>query len=105
MSETRVVVTGANGFIGQHLCRKLLGSGKRVTACIREGADAAVFSGLSDSFSVFRLPSSGFEGDLSKLFENAGVVIHLAGRAHVMRESAEEPLTEFEEQTYEGPKI
>jgi UDP-4-keto-D-QuiNAc 4-reductase len=102
MSVKHVVVTGANGFIGQHLCRKLVESGRHVTACVREGADASVFSNLAPSLSLNRLPSLGFKADLSQLFRNADVVLHLAGRAHVMQESAEEPLAEFRRVNVEG---
>src|ERR1039458_9783959 len=95
MSLKHVVVTGANGFIGQHLCRALVESGREVTACVREQADASVFSDLSDSLRILRLPASGFGADLSYILRNADAVIHLAGRAHVMRETAEDPLSEF----------
>jgi UDP-glucose 4-epimerase len=95
MSLKHVVVTGANGFIGQHLCRALVESGREVTACVREQADASVFSDLSDSLRILRLPASGFGADLSHILRNADAVIHLAGRAHVMRETAEDPLSEF----------
>jgi nucleoside-diphosphate-sugar epimerase len=90
-----VVVTGANGFIGQHLCRKLAESGREVTACIRERADEAVFGDHSGFLKVFRLSSLGLEADLSPVLRNAEAVIHLAGRAHVMRETAKNPLSEF----------
>ena len=95
MSLKRVVVTGANGFIGQHVCRQLVESGKEVTACIREQADASVFGNLSGSLRIYRMPSIGLGADLSQILRNADAVIHLAGRAHVMRETAEDPLSEF----------
>ena len=95
MSLKRVVVTGANGFIGQHVCRQLVESGKEVTACIREQADASVFGNLSGSLRIYRMPSLGLGADLSQILRNADAVIHLAARAHVMRETAEDPLSEF----------
>ncbi len=35
----RVLVTGANGFVGHHLCRRLLGNGVRVSALIHQGQE------------------------------------------------------------------
>jgi nucleoside-diphosphate-sugar epimerase len=95
MSLKHVVVTGANGFIGRHLCRALVESNREVTACVRAGVDASVFGDLSDSLRIWRLPASGFGGDLSHILRDADAVIHLAGRAHVMRETAQNPLSEF----------
>ena len=36
----RVLVTGAGGFIGSHLCERLLDSGADVTAMIRYGSQS-----------------------------------------------------------------
>jgi UDP-glucose 4-epimerase len=73
----RVFVTGATGFIGAHLCRKLVGSGHEVVALVRDPKKAAS-----------ELPASDVEtlaGDLS-VFERPDlvippceIVIHLAG--------------------------
>jgi nucleoside-diphosphate-sugar epimerase len=73
----RILVTGATGFIGAHLCRALVGSGHQLVALVRDPDKAAA-----------ELPASGVEtlpGDLS-LFEREDVllppcdlVIHLAG--------------------------
>ena len=73
----RVLVTGATGFIGAHLCRALVAAGHQVVALVRNPAKA-----------VAELPARGVEvlvGDLS-LFERddltlprCDVVIHLAG--------------------------
>src|ERR1017187_889354 len=95
MSLKHIIVTGANGFIGQHLCQTLVEAGKEVTACIREQADASVLETLSGSLRLCRIPSLDRDVALSRILENADAVIHLAGRAHVMRETEKEPLREF----------
>jgi nucleoside-diphosphate-sugar epimerase len=91
----RVVVTGANGFIGNHLCRRLVESSKEVTACIRAQADASLLAVIPGRLNVHRIPSVGADADLARVFSSADAVIHLAGRAHVMRETAATPLDEF----------
>jgi nucleoside-diphosphate-sugar epimerase len=73
----RVLVTGATGFIGAHLCRQLVGSGHEVVALVRDAKKAAA-----------ELPASGITplaGDLS-IFERddlvlpaCDLVVHLAG--------------------------
>ena len=91
----RVVVTGANGFIGNHVCRRLVESGKEVTACIRAQADASLLAAIPGGLRVHRIPSVGGDADLARVFSSADAVIHLAGRAHVMRETVAAPLNEF----------
>jgi nucleoside-diphosphate-sugar epimerase len=91
----RVVVTGANGFVGNHVCRRLVESGKEVTACIRTQADESLLGAIPGRLSVHRIPSVGSDADLASVFSSADGVIHLAGRAHVMHETAANPLDEF----------
>lgn len=43
----RVLVTGATGFIGSHLCRALLGGGARVTALRRQRSSRHALEGLA----------------------------------------------------------
>jgi UDP-glucose 4-epimerase len=102
MSLKHVVVTGANGFIGRHLCQKLVQSGKNVTACIRERADVSVFGDITSSLRLCRIPSLGLGENLSVALREADAVIHLAGRAHVMHETAENPLSEFRKVNVRG---
>ncbi len=42
----RALVTGANGFVGSHLCRELLRHGFKVTALHRSGSDVSSLQGL-----------------------------------------------------------
>jgi nucleoside-diphosphate-sugar epimerase len=73
----RILVTGATGFIGSHLCRALVAAGHEIVALVRDPKKAAA-----------ELPARGVEllaGDLS-LFERddlvlppCELVIHLAG--------------------------
>ena len=102
MSLDRIVVTGANGFIGQHVCRQLLDSGKEVTACIRERADASALQRLSGPLRICRMPPVGLQGDLSAILRNTQAVIHLAARVHVMRDTSEDPLLEFRKVNVDG---
>jgi len=66
MSLSNMVVTGANGFIGRHVCQKLIESFKEVTACIREQTNASVFGNLSGPLRLFRMPSLSLGADLNR---------------------------------------
>lgn len=93
-----LLVTGANGFVGQAVCRALASAGHDVTALVRhsgfapdvarewchEGAD---FVGLADAW------PSGFAPDC---------VVHLAARVHVMDDKAADPLAAFCATNVEG---
>lgn len=72
---TTVLITGANGFIGQHIVKRLLSQGVKVHAFVRSRkvlhGDVVVFEGdISDSFAVKRAMAG------------VDTVIHLTGKAH-----------------------
>ena len=67
----RVVVTGANGFIGNHVCRRLVESGKEVTACIRAQADASILAAIPGRLGIHRIPSVGGAADLASVCSSA----------------------------------
>ena len=80
------VVTGATGFIGQHLCRTMIERGWSVRGSVRR-------TSLSDALAP---RVEAVEWRLNEptvppaLLRDAAVVIHLAGRAHEMQRSEDE---------------
>lgn len=82
-----VAVTGADGFIGAHLCAVLEHDGHRVIRIVRRRSGAG-----EDRRVVADLASAS---DLGSVLEGAEVVIHLAGRAHVLRDTEPDPDSAF----------
>ncbi|HLL53256.1 MAG TPA: NAD-dependent epimerase/dehydratase family protein [Myxococcaceae bacterium] len=72
----RALITGANGFLGHHLARRLTERGDTVRALVRGGSDASALSGLD---------VEKVEGDVTRpqslraAAEGVDVVFHLAG--------------------------
>lgn len=92
-----ILVTGANGFVGRGVLRRLaLGGGVQVRALVRR---------VDDARHMEIVPGGGAKlvasGDLTErppltaALEGVSHVVHLAGRAHVMRESAADSLGAF----------
>jgi nucleoside-diphosphate-sugar epimerase len=85
-------VTGATGFVGAALCHKLHESGASVKAAYRQSGGSPHFS-----WGVTPVPIGpiGPECKLSEVLQGVDTVLHLAARAHVMREIATDPIAEF----------
>ncbi len=86
----KVLVTGANGFVGWTLCPALEEAGFAVRGSVRKmecwpGAPA-------DMVAVGRI---GSDTDWDTALEGVDVVVHLAGRAHVLSEKFKDPLAQF----------
>lgn len=88
----RVLITGATGFVGQTLVQKVNKS-YDVIALVR--AQSRLLSP-----SVRQLVANNiFEADLP---ENIDVIVHLAGRAHILNEQTTDPLNEFRKVNVDG---
>ena len=85
----KILVTGANGFVGTALYRALIGRGfaarravRRAEAVVTPGADVVV-------------GEIGPTTDWRQALQDVDAVIHLAARAHVMRDAAVDPLADY----------
>ena len=87
-----ILITGANGFIGQALCKRMLAEGYQVRGAVR---GAAQMTALPSGVEGVLIGDIGPETDWSKALDGIEGVVHLAARVHVMRESAADPLAAF----------
>ena len=85
-----VLVTGANGFIGRALCARLAAEGWMVRAAVFP-AGSPVPSGAAAAL----VGDIGAATDWSQALAGVEVVVHLAARVHVMKETVADPLEAF----------
>lgn len=89
----KALVTGASGFIGQALCRHLLGSGVEVVAAVRrKKADNRLKDIPCAQIEVGEIHS---KTDWSIALAGVDTVFHLAARVHVLQETADDAMAEF----------
>ncbi|MCW9036155.1 MAG: SDR family oxidoreductase [Rhodospirillales bacterium] len=89
----RVLVTGANGFVGRALCPHLEKQGWEVVKATRQSMEGAVAVG-----------EIGPETDWGQALENVDAVVHLAARVHVMNDTVADPLEAFRQVNTRGTK-
>lgn len=90
----KILVTGANGFVGRRLCEHLLDENFEVAAAVRLDEKAVSLSRL-DQLCLHKVGDICRDTYWGSALEGVDTVIHLAGRAHIMRERAADPLGEF----------
>lgn len=84
----RVFVTGANGFIGTALCKGLVSRGFSVRGLVR--ADVPDETGV-----IYHKGALEDSASLLSYLSGVDCLVHLAGRAHVMRDESRDPLGAF----------
>ena len=90
---SRILVTGATGFVGRNLCRRLIELEHQVVAAVRSKSAG---DGLPAAVKRVEMGDLGSETRWdTKILDRVDTVIHLAARVHVMREAAIDPLAEF----------
>lgn len=98
MALKRIIVTGANGFIGRALCRELVERGHAVTGLVRRpgGCVRGVTEWVHAGQDFAGLEVKWLGGD------QPDCVIHLAARVHVMRDTAVDPLASYRAANVDG---
>ena len=97
----KVAVTGANGFVGAALVRRLAADGHEVSACVRvlPSGGAERWPGGTRVVAVGDIHGST---DWTCALEGVSVVVHAAARVHVMRETADDALSAFRQVNVAG---
>ena len=79
---SRILVTGANGFLGRVLCETLAHSGHGVRAAVRADTNAEL--ACTDLVAIGDI---GANTDWTRALDGIDTVIHAAARAHVLHDS------------------
>jgi len=91
-----ILVTGANGFVGESLIKRLSNTGYKAVAGVRKLPK-------SQHDCEYRMINSlERDTDLLSVLKDIDVVIHAAARVHVMDDKSADPLTEFRKVNVEG---
>ena len=97
MRGLRVLVTGASGFIGRAVCKQAAREGWAARPALRKYRDLP--AGGVESIVVGEVTGAT---DWSRALDDIEVVVHLAARAHILQETAVEPLADFRRVNTEG---
>lgn len=81
----KVLVTGANGFVGRSVCARVIAEGWTAIAAMRQPHD------MPGGVETRIVEPLGPATPWSKTLLGVDAVVHLAGRAHVMRETEADP--------------
>ncbi len=92
MGDMRIVISGANGFVGRAVSALAVGCGHEVVALVRRSGTCApeVRECVIDDDNF-----AGIAADADQRIGSCDAFIHLAARVHVMHDHAADPLAAF----------
>jgi nucleoside-diphosphate-sugar epimerase len=94
-----ILITGANGFIGCALRERLQAEQRlQVRAAVRRSTNLAPKDGIE----VTETGDLAAATDWRDAVRDIDVIVHLAGRAHVMQDTAVDPLAEYRKVNVDG---
>ena len=91
----KILVTGASGFVGGAVVRRLMQEGETVRAAMRRPAESLTPANFPAGVQVASIGDIGPNTDWTEAISGMDAVVHAAARVHMMRESAADPLEEF----------
>jgi nucleoside-diphosphate-sugar epimerase len=94
--KQKVLVTGANGFVGRAVCQHLLDSGFGVQKALRKIPEEQAPENIS------LVGEIDAHTDWAQALVGIDSIVHLAARVHVMNDSATDPLLEFRKVNVKG---
>ena len=94
--RTRILVTGTTGFVGQALCTEALIQGFKVLGSLRN------YKYFNSQIESFIIPDINSKTDWTIALNRVDVLIHLAARVHVMRDTEVNPIIAFREVNVNG---
>ena len=98
----KVLITGANGFIGQALFQALQGNNIAVRASVRDATTSHL--ACSSQSEVMAIGDIGPKTDWSRSLTGVSCVVHCAARTHVMHETEADTLTAYRGVNVDGTR-
>lgn len=89
MIEKAVLITGANGFIGNAICKRCQNENIKTIAAVRSS------NFIFKNNLVFEIGNADIKTDWSTALAGVNCVVHTLARVHVMREKTSDPIKEF----------
>ena len=93
-----VLITGGSGFIGQHLARALQNRSRPIRLATRRPLLPDAMGEVVSQQGTGQQPE-----DWRKAVDGCDAIVHLAARAHVLKEAAADPLAAFREANLQLP--
>lgn len=103
---SRVVITGANGFVGRQLCKDLLDKGYPVLAVVRNKIHTdSIFTNFDQQeFESFVCDDIYDPKELVNILNSNDIFIHLAARAHVLSDQGQDNAEDYFKTNTEATK-
>lgn len=100
MFSKRILVTGANGFVGKALVQSLCLKGYAVRATVRSASAHAFMLDYQEqqqlkSLTIYNVGELSETTDWHEATNHVDTIVHCAARAHIMRETSTNPLETF----------
>lgn len=106
----KVLVTGADGFVGRMLNKRLCSAGFAIRAATLEPVEAgACYASQGEpvtaSIENVAIGDISSRTDWSEVMDGVDAVVHLAARVHIMRDDATNPLAEYRRVNTQGTEL